>query len=109
GLLSAQPLSSAPAWMVKMAFKKIVIKTPLYAVYFMCLLTYALLHGSEYDWMEPASIVPSIEDGGSSRSVVRGAAVVIVLVVQLLICIAGSRREALATVVLLGVVLAVYW
>ncbi|EGH28445.1 hypothetical protein PSYJA_05374, partial [Pseudomonas syringae pv. japonica str. M301072] len=43
-----------------MAFKKIVIKTPLYAVYFMCLLTYALLHGSEYDWMEPASIVPSI-------------------------------------------------
>ncbi|EGH34066.1 hypothetical protein PSYJA_36134, partial [Pseudomonas syringae pv. japonica str. M301072] len=49
------------------------------------------------------------EDVGSSRSVVRGAAVVIVLMVQLLICIAGSRREALATVVLLGVVLAVYW
>lgn len=68
----------------------------------MCLLTDALLHGSEYDWMEPASIVPSIQDGGSSRSVVRGAAVVIVLVVQLLICIAGSRRETLATVVLLG-------
>lgn len=92
-----------------MTAKGVVIRVLLYVVLFFCLLTYMLLQGSQYDWMEPGAIVPHIEDSSNNRGVVRGVAVAIAIFIQCVIYMICSRKESVITSVLLAVVIAVYW
>lgn len=91
-----------------MTAKGVLIRVLLYTVYVSCLLTYMMFHGSQYDWMEPSSIVSHIEDRSNTRGDIRTMTVLLALFVQFLIFISCTRKEWVGTAILLAVVFAVY-
>ncbi len=92
-----------------MTAKGVLIRVLLYTVYVSCLLTYIIFHGSQYDWMEPSSIVSHIEDRSNTRGDIRTMTVLLALFVQFLIFISCTRKEWVGTAILLAIVFAVYW
>jgi len=106
---------------ITMKIKSVLLRVFLYGIYFLCLLMYVLFQGSEYDWMEPSmlasppGLAPSpdnlslpIQDESNNRAVFRGLVVTIAVVVQMAICFSLSRKEAIITVILLGVTLLLF-
>ncbi|QVK34064.1 hypothetical protein [Pseudomonas syringae] len=91
----------------------LLLRVFLYLVYFACLFMYVLFQGSEYDWMEPSLLEPlpnnvpfkPIESESNNRAVFRGLLVALVFIVQAVIFLALSRKEAITTIVLLGMTL----
>ena len=96
-----------------MRYKRILTRIVVYGIYAACLLLYALFQGSEYDWMNTGSPMDAPvnwgENGSSNRSVLRGLAVATAIGMQLLIYANFTRREAILTSILLGIVLAAFW
>ncbi|WP_010205684.1 hypothetical protein [Pseudomonas syringae group genomosp. 3] len=92
-----------------MTTKGVVVRVLLYTVYVFCLLMYMMFYGSQYDWMEPSSIVPHIEDRSNTRGDIRTMTVIIAIFVQFLIFISCTRKESVVTAALLALVFAVYW
>ena len=92
-----------------MTAKGVFIRVLLYAVYVSCLLMYMMFHGSQYDWMEPSSIVPHIEDRSNTRGDIRIMTVIIAFFVQFLIFISCTRKESVVTAAILALIFAVYW
>ncbi|KPY30378.1 hypothetical protein ALQ60_200150 [Pseudomonas syringae pv. papulans] len=92
-----------------MTAKGVSIRVLLYAVYICCLLTYMMFHGSQYDWMEPSSIVPHIEDRSNTRSDIRTLTVLLALFVQVFIFISCTKKESIGTAVLLALIFVFYW
>lgn len=92
-----------------MTAKGVAIRVLLYAVYICCLLMYMMFHGSQYDWMEPSSIVPHIEDRSNTRGDIRTMTVLVALFVQFLIFISCTRKESVGTAIILALIFAVYW
>ncbi|WP_172685790.1 MULTISPECIES: hypothetical protein [Pseudomonas syringae group genomosp. 2] len=96
-----------------MRLKRLLLRFFLYAIYFTSLLMYVLFQGSEYDWMEPSSLEPlpdnvpftPIQSDSDNRAGLRGLLVTVVVIVQFFIGLALSRKEAIATVFLLGMTL----
>jgi hypothetical protein len=88
----------------------------VYTVYLTCLLAYAFFQGSQYDWFEPDSLAPlpdyssaeTLEPGDGNRSVFRGMAVAMAVFFQVVIGVLFSRKEAVLTIMLFGVILVVY-
>ncbi|KKI24806.1 hypothetical protein WX98_18145 [Pseudomonas syringae pv. persicae] len=99
-----------------MKVRKCLTRFLVYTVYLTCLLAYAFFQGSQYDWFEPDSLAPlqhyslaePMEPGDSNRSVFRGMAVAMAVVFQVVIGVFYSRKEAVLTIMLFGVVLAIY-
>lgn len=96
-----------------MRYKRILTRLAVYGIYAACLLLYALFQGSEYDWMNTGSPMDAPvnwgENGSSNRSVLRGLAVATAIGMQLLIYANFTRRKAILTSILLGIVLAAFW
>lgn len=96
--------------------KKCLARFFVYTVYLTCLLAYAFFQGSQYDWFEPDSLAPlqhysssePMEPGDSNRSVFRGMAVALAVIFQVVIGVLFSRKEAILTIMLFGVILAMY-
>lgn len=92
--------------------KNIVARIVVCGVYASCFLLYALFQGAEYDWMSTGSPMDAPvnwgENGSGNRSVLRGLAVATAIGMQLLIYASFTRREAILTSILLGIVLAVF-
>ncbi|KPY71042.1 hypothetical protein ALO45_101446 [Pseudomonas syringae pv. syringae] len=106
---------------ITMKIKSVLLRVFLYGIYCFCLLMYVLFQGSEYDWMDPSmlasppGLAPSpdnlslpIQDESNNRAVFRGLVVTIAVVVQMAICFSLSRKEAIITVILLGVTLLLF-
>lgn len=92
-----------------MVAKSVLIRVVLYTVYVSCLLLYMMFHGSQYDWMEPGSIVSHIEDRSNARGDIRTMIVILALFVQFLFFINCTRKESVGTAVLLALICAIYW
>lgn len=96
-----------------MRHKRILARIVAYGIYAASLLLYALFQGSEYDWMDTGSPMDAPvnwgDNGSSNRSMIRGIAVAAAIGVQLLIYAHFTRREALLTSILIGIVIAVFW
>ncbi|RMR11795.1 hypothetical protein ALP92_101847 [Pseudomonas syringae pv. primulae] len=96
--------------------RKCLTRFLVYTVYLTCLLAYAFFQGSQYDWFEPDSLAllpdyssaETLEPGDSNRSVFRGMAVVMAVIFQVVIGVLFSRKEAVLTIMLFGVILVVY-
>ncbi|NAS97835.1 hypothetical protein CU664_09025 [Pseudomonas syringae pv. actinidifoliorum] len=100
-----------------MKIKNILLRVVLYFIFFTCLLFYAWTQGSPYDWMESSEMAPlpqdvplmPLEDDSGNRETFRGLLVFILLVSQIFIGLAVSRKEAVSAVVLMCLVLFFYW
>ncbi|MEE4621802.1 hypothetical protein [Pseudomonas viridiflava] len=100
-----------------MRIKYVVLRVFLYFIFFTCLLFYALLQGSPYDWMASSVVAPlpqdvpvmPLEDDSDNRKTFRGLLVFIAIISQAFIGLALSRKEAISTVVLLCLVLFFFW
>nr|WP_122277341.1 hypothetical protein [Pseudomonas syringae group genomosp. 3] len=100
-----------------MKIKNILLRVVLYFIFFTCLLFYAWTQGSPYDWMESSEMAPlpqdvplmPLEDDSGNRETFRGLLVFILIVSQIFIGLALSRKEAVSAVVLMCLVLFFYW
>ncbi|MCQ2989733.1 hypothetical protein NLO72_10875 [Pseudomonas tremae] len=100
-----------------MKIKYILLRVVLYFIFLTCLLFYAWTQGSPYDWMDPSEMAPlpqdvpvmPIQDHSGNRETFRGLLVFILIVSQVVIGLALSRKEAISTVVLMCLVLFFYW
>ncbi|WP_122279091.1 hypothetical protein [Pseudomonas syringae group genomosp. 3] len=88
-----------------MKVAKILFRLALYSAYFWCLLLFTLFQGSEYDWMEPQyRPVISAENSGN-REGFRGLLVFVAVILQVVIAFSFSRKEAISTVILFGLII----
>lgn len=92
-----------------MATRGVLIRVLLYAACAALLLVYMMLQGSQYDWMEPASLAKNIEDNSKNRDVIRVATVFIAIFIQFMIAIYLSKKEAVVSVIILLTIFYLYW
>ncbi|WP_257112230.1 hypothetical protein [Pseudomonas ficuserectae] len=100
-----------------MKIKYVLLRVFLYFIFLTCLLFYAWTQGSPYDWMESSEMAPlpqdapvmPIQDDSGNRETFRGLLVFILIVSQIFIALALSRKEAVFTVILMCLVLLFYW
>ncbi|WP_044419735.1 hypothetical protein [Pseudomonas syringae group genomosp. 3] len=86
-----------------MKVAKILFRLALYSAYFWCLLLFTLFQGSEYDWMEPQYRPAISAENSGNREVFRGLLVAVIL--QVVIAFSFSRKEAISTVILFGLII----
>ncbi|KPZ14222.1 hypothetical protein ALO40_100911 [Pseudomonas syringae pv. viburni] len=89
--------------MKSMKVAKILFRLALYSAYFWCLLLFTLFQGSEYDWMEPQYRPAISAENSGNREVFRGLLVAVIL--QVVIAFSFSRKEAISTVILFGLII----
>ncbi|EPM68819.1 hypothetical protein A584_15983 [Pseudomonas syringae pv. theae ICMP 3923] len=88
-----------------MKVAKILFRLALYFAFFWCLLLYAFFQGSEYDWMEPQYRPAISAENSGNREVFRGLLVFFAVILQVVIAFFFSRKEAISTVVLFGLII----
>ncbi|PYD03523.1 hypothetical protein [Pseudomonas syringae] len=88
-----------------MKVAKILFRLALYSAYFWCLLLFTLFQGSEYDWMEPQYRPAISAENSGNREVFRGLLVFIAVILQVVIAFSFSRKEAISTVILFGLII----
>ncbi|RMR12221.1 hypothetical protein ALP92_101396 [Pseudomonas syringae pv. primulae] len=91
--------------MKSMKVAKILFRLALYSAYFWCLLLFALFQGSEYDWMEPQYRPAISAENSGNREVFRGLLVFVAVILQVVIAFSFSRKEAISTVILFGLII----
>ncbi|RMM09505.1 hypothetical protein ALQ85_100848 [Pseudomonas syringae] len=91
--------------MKSMKVAKILFRLALYSAYFWCLLLFTLFQGSEYDWMEPQYRPAISAENSGNREVFRGLLVFIAVILQVVIAFSFSRKEAISTVILFGLII----
>ena len=92
-----------------MAIRGVLTRVLLYAASAALLLVYMMLQGSQYDWMEPTSLAKNIEDNSKNRDVIRVTTVFIALIMQFMIAIYLSRKEAIVSVAIVTTIFYLYW
>jgi hypothetical protein len=92
-----------------MAIRGVLIRVLLYAACAALLLVYMMFQGSQYDWMEPTSLAKNIEDNSKNRDVIRVTTVFIALIMQFMIAICLSRKEAIVSVAIVTTIFYLYW
>ncbi|EGH99618.1 hypothetical protein PLA106_26287 [Pseudomonas amygdali pv. lachrymans str. M302278] len=88
-----------------MKVAKILFRLALFSAYFWCLLLFTLFQGSEYDWMEPQYRPAISAENSGNREVFRGLLVFIAVILQVVIAFSFSRKEAISTVILFGLII----
>ncbi|WP_057428006.1 hypothetical protein [Pseudomonas syringae] len=88
-----------------MKVAKILFRLALYSAYFWCLLLFTLFQGSEYDYMEPQYRPAISAENSGNREVFRGLLVLVAVILQVVIAFSFSRKEAISTVILFGLII----